>query len=759
LARKRSDTRGPEAGKLPGKADILAFIQAAQEKVGKREIARAFGIKGADRIELKRLLAELVSEGHLAGNRRHLQEKGKLPAVAGLEITRRDSQGDLLALPLDWAAEDGPPPLVLVLPPKRARDFEPALGVGDRVLARIKRLDAHDDPDEVIEGLRYAAEPMKRIERERRRLLAIFHRHARGGGTLQPVDRKELKSWAVQHGDEADATDGDLVRFDLSRRGRSGLPLPRVLEVLGNPRDQKKISLIAIHAHGIPEDFPAAALAELERLEAPTLAGRTDLRKLPLITIDPVDARDHDDAVHAAPDESGSNPGGFIVHVAIADVAQYVRPGTALDREAQLRGNSVYFPDRVVPMLPERISNDLCSLREHEDRPCLAVRLVFDRDGAKRGQTFLRALMRSAAKLSYEEAQAAIGGRPSDRAAPLLERALKPLWAAYEVLHKARSRREPLDLDLPERKLLLDSHGHVARVIVPERLEAHRLIEEFMIQANVAAAEELEKQRTPVVYRCHDQPAKERLVSLREFLETLDLTLPGAAQLRPEHFNRVLKRARETPSSELVSEVVLRAQAQAEYVPENYGHFGLNLKRYAHFTSPIRRYADLLVHRALIRGLKLGKGGLGDDEIQRLPDVCRLISQTERRAMAAERETTDRLISAHLAEHIGAVFAARISGVTRSGLFVRLADSGADGFIPAATIGEDFYRYEETAHALIGDRTGETYRLGDGVEVKLVEAVPTAGALRFEMISPGKRGSVPRKSHGRRPPYRGRPRR
>ena len=427
------------------------------------------------------------------------------------------------------------------------------------------------------------------------------------------------------------------------------------------------------------------------------------------------------------------------MHVAIADVAHYVRPGTRLDREAQLRGNSVYFPDRVVPMLPERISNDLCSLKEQVDRPCLAVRMIFDRQGNKKGHTFLRAMMRSAAKLSYEEAQAAIDGRPSAKCQPLLERTLKPLWAAYAVLAAARDQREPLDLDLPERKVLLDAEGKVARIVTPQRLEAHRLIEEFMIQANVAAAEMLEGKRAPVVYRVHDAPSKEKLTALREFLDSLGLKLPGAGALRAGDFNRVLQRAKSLPVTDLVNEIVLRAQAQAVYAAENLGHFGLHLRRYAHFTSPIRRYADLLVHRSLVRSLGLGAGGLEDAEAARLADIAQAISDAERRAMAAERETTDRLVAAYLADRVGAEFDARISGVTRSGLFVRLRETGADGFVPAATIGADYYRHHEDAHALVGDRTGEAYRLGDEVRVRLVEAIPTAGALRFEMLSEGRR--------------------
>ena len=746
MPRKPKEARR-EAG-LPSKQQILDYLRTASAKSGKREIARAFGIKGGDRIALKTLLAEMAEEGLLAGNRKSFKERGQLPPVAVLVVVARDKDGELIAEPAVWDMSEGPRPRALVLASRSGRgSAEPALGQGDRILARLTRLQDAD-----VFGYRYEAEPIKRLPREQRRLIGIFRAKAAGGGLIDPVDRKELKEWPIAPGEEGGAKPGDLVRFELSGTHRYGVTQARVVETLGNPQDQRQISLIAVHAHGIPDEFPQAVLAEVEKLEPPKLAGRTDLRALDLVTIDPVDARDHDDAVHAAPDGDAGNSGGWVVHVAIADVAHYVRPGTRLDREAQLRGNSVYFPDRVVPMLPEAISNDLCSLKEREERACLAVRLVFDKHGNKRGHTFLRAMMRSTAKLAYEEAQAAIDGRPSAKCKPLMQGALEPLWAAYRAVAQARDRREPLDLDLPERRIVLDAEGRVERVARPERLEAHRLIEEFMIQANVAAAEALEAKRAPVIYRVHDSPSKEKLAALREFLESLGLKLPGAGALKAGDFNRVLQRAKAMPVADLVNEIVLRSQSQAVYAADNLGHFGLNLRRYAHFTSPIRRYADLVVHRSLIRALGLGTGGLADAEAARLADIAQTISETERRAMAAERETTDRLIAAYLADRVGAEFDARISGVTRAGLFVRLADTGADGFVPAATIGNDYWRHHEDAHALVGDRTGFSYRLGDEVRVRLVEAIPTAGALRFEMLSEGKRhtGSAGKMPRGRR---------
>ena len=719
---------------LPTREQLLEYLSSTTEKVGKREIARAFNIRGEDRIALKALLLQLSSEGAIVGNRKAVKPRGKLPPVGVLEIVARDDEGELVAVPANWEASEGERPKILVREGRRSigPDGNGALAIGDRILARLARI-RDTDPF----GYAHEAEPIKRLPRERKRLLGIFRAAKRGGGgMIDPVDRKDLKEWPVHAGNEGDAADGELVRFDIVRRHREGVPEARVAERLGNPQDQRQISLIAIHVHGLPDGFPDSVLAEVKDLPPIETEGRLDLTKLPLVTIDPVDARDHDDAVLAEPDGDPANEGGFIVTVAIADVAHYVRSGTRLDREAKTRGNSVYFPDRVVPMLPERISNDLCSLREGEARACLATRMIFDRDGEKRRHTFHRALMRSAAKLSYQEAQAAIDGKPSERAAPMLDKALKPLWAAYAALATARDRRAPLDLDLPERKIELGEDGMVRRVHVPERLDAHRLIEEFMIQANVAAAETLEQARAPVVYRVHDKPSTEKLKSLRELLEGLDLSFPPGDHVRPKHFNTVLARAKDQPYAEFVNEVILRSQAQAVYDTANLGHFGLNLLRYAHFTSPIRRYADLLVHRSLIAALKLGAGGMTPEEKPGLKATAKDISDAERRAMVAERETIDRLISAFLADRVNAEFSGRISGVTRSGLFVKLRDTGADGFIPASTLGGgEFWRHVEEAHALVGDRSGRGFRLGDSVEVRLVEAIPTAGALRFEMLS------------------------
>ena len=730
MARKNSKAAASGEGAstnphLPSRDELLRFITENPDRAGKREIAKAFGLKGGDRIWLKDMLRDMQDEGLLKQKRRRLSRPGSLPHMVVLDIFSRDAEGGLLARPAEVEDEDGPAPLVSVRPQRSGR--APAAGVGDRVLARVF-------PSKEETGPAYTGKVVKVFEKRRRAVLGVFREMRDGTFRIEPVERRQPEL-VVDEASRKDAKDGDLVEVEPLSQGRYGLPRAKVLEVVGSMTTEKAVSMIAIHAHEIPHIFPESVLREAEAAKPATLQGREDWRKLPLVTIDPPDAKDHDDAVYAEPDPDGKNPGGVVVTVAIADVAYYVRPETALDREALNRGNSVYFPDRVVPMLPERISNDLCSLREGEARPALAVRMRFSSEGRKIDHSFHRVMMRSAARLSYEQAQAAIDGRPDDKTGPLLETVLRPLWNAYSVLKRGREAREPLELDLPERKIILKPDGTVDRVVVPPRLDAHKLIEEFMIQANVAAAETLESRRQPLVYRVHDAPSLAKQESLREFLASLEISLAHGAALRPAQFNRILARVAGTEQEQLVNEVVLRSQSQAIYARENIGHFGLNLRRYAHFTSPIRRYADLIVHRALITARNFGSDGLRETDEERLEEISALISATERRAMAAERETVDRLIAEHLAGRVNEEFSARISGVTRAGLFVLLPQYGADGFIPISTLGDDYYIFDEARHALVGQRSGCGYQLGDSVDVRLLEVAPLAGAMRFEILT------------------------
>lgn len=742
----------------PDRDAIRAFVEkerAEGREPGKREVARAFGIVGGDKIWLKRVLRELEGEDDphnavatLPGSMRNdAAPRHDMPSVIMAEIRRRDHDGELIAEPAEWnERKQGTLPQILVSIPRRLREAEAAPGIGDRALMRVERIEPDGrDPD----GPSYSGRVLK-IFGKTASVIGVFRSSKDGGGRLHPIDKRAKgREVMIPPGQTGGAQDGDLIAVSMLTSNRLGLPEGKVRERLGSLNSERAVSLIAIHTHDIPHVFPKAALAEAEEAIPAGMKNREDWRKLPLVTIDPADAKDHDDAVHAVQDADAGNPGGFIVTVAIADVAAYVPAGSALDDEALKRGNSVYFPDRVVPMLPEKLSNDLCSLKPHVERPALAVRMVIDSTGHKKHHSFHRIMMRSGAKLSYVEAQAAFDGKPGEAASALPPAILADLFMAYATVAKARDARGPLDLDLPERKLVLDESGKVIDVRVPERLAAHRLIEEFMILANVAAAETLEKAGLAFVYRSHGEPTVEKLRSLAEMLASIGQKLPKQGALRPAQFNQILRFLKGTEHETFVNEVVLRTQAQAEYTQDNIGHFGLNLRRYAHFTSPIRRYADLIVHRALIAALKLGGDNNAASSITpaHMREIATRISGAERRAMAAERETTDRLIAGYLAEHVGASFDGRVAGVTRSGLFVKLNDTGADGFIPAATLGADYYAFDERAHAMTGTRTGESWRLGDKVRVKLVETAPFAGALRFEMITDGR--VVPREDRPR----------
>lgn len=720
---------------LPTKDELLTFLRESPAKTGKREIARAFKVKGADRIRLKEMLAELADEGLISRGRRrtYTGDPTKLPPVAVVEIVRVDRDGELVAAPHNWEHEEVTPPSIVFAAQKKG---DPALGVGDRVLAKLRGL-------EEGEGYAYEARPIKKLQ-SKRRAVGVFRRQG-DGGRIQPVDKKESRELRVEPEHVNGAQDGELVQVEILGGARFGLPSAKVIERIGDVGAPRSISLIAIHEHGIETEFSDDALEIAAQAEPVTsLKGREDLRALPFVTIDPEDARDHDDAVYAQPDDDPANEGGHILWVAIADVAHYVRPGTALDREARHRGNSAYFPDRVVPMLPDSLSGDLCSLHEGVDRPCLGVRIVLDATGHKRDHAFFRALMRSAASLTYENAQAMAEERYDGPHDALGAAVIAPLYAAYRALVEARERRQPLDLDLPERRVILNDAGEVESIALRQRFDAHRLIEECMVLANVCAAETLEAKRADLVYRVHEPPQEDRIEALRETVRSIGLSFAKGQRIAPSILNRALREAAKTEFSETVSIAVLRAQTQAYYSPDNLGHFGLNLARYAHFTSPIRRYADLIVHRALIAALGLGaepkKDGLTEEEAARLGDTATLISQAERRAMLAERDSTDRYLAAYMAERIGAEFEGLVSGVARFGLFVKLDETGADGLVPVSSLGDDYYHHDAETGTLTGDRGGRTFRLGQRVTVRLEEAAPLTGGLVFTLLEGGSMG-------------------
>ncbi len=708
--------------KLPSKAEILDWISQNPTLTSKRDISKAFGIKGADRIDLKRLLKELEAEGHLSRRKKTYRDPDKLPPVSVLQITGQTPDGELWAKPLEWHGE-GAEPKVLLIP--RAADL--ALGEGDRVLGRLQEVSG--------EAHHYEARLIRRIGANPLKILGIFSKRAEGGRIL-PIDKGRDKEWSVPADATGGAKDGELVEAEQSGpKDRMGLPRARVIGRLGDPSAPKAVSLTAIHQHGIPDDFPDEVIAEADRMKPAGLKGREDLREMPLITIDPADARDHDDAVYAHADDDPKNEGGHVIWVAIADVAYYVTSGSAFDGEARKRGNSSYFPDRVVPMLPDRLSGDLCSLHEGVPRACIAVRMQIDARGEKIGHRFVRGLMRSPASLNYQEVQAAMDGQVNDKVTPLLDDVIKPLYAAHAALVHARHRRQPLDLDLPERKVQLSEEGKVLSVNFSDRLEAHKLIEECMVLANVAAAETLIARKSPLLFRVHEEPPPEKLDSLREVAEAAGLVLAKGQALKTQHLNQLLHGARDTDHSEVVNMATLRAMTQAYYAPSNFGHFGLALQSYAHFTSPIRRYADLIVHRALISAHDWGSDGLSPRDIEVLQSTGEHISDTERRSMMAERDTNDRYLAAFLSERLGDEFTGRISGVAKFGAFVRLDETGADGLIPVRSLGREFFHFDRDAATLMGADTGTTIGLGQRVTVKLSEAAPVTGGIALELVS------------------------
>ena len=721
---------------FPTRDQVMDFITSSDQPAGKREIAKAFGLKGQEKIALKALLKDMADEGLLdIGPARAFHKMGGVPKVTVLRIVDVDDT-TLIATPERWEAEGQPAPRLRVL----ERGKRGALTIGDRILARTEEA-----------GRGWVAHPMKKLAKASEELLGVVEAGEGGKLWLRPVDKRIRKDTPIS--DVGNAKPGDLVLAEPV--GRPPRISARVTDILGDPFAPRSFSLIAIHKHGIPHVFPEKV--EDEAVAASTIAlhedKREDLRHLPIVAIDPVDARDHDDAVWAAPDEDPANLGGYSAIVAIADVSYYVRPGSALDKEARKRGNSVYFPDLVVPMLPHQLSSDMCSLRAGQDRAAMACHLTINAQGKVTAWRFTRAIIRVAAVLAYEDAQAAIdgerpltlrGGVGESSAHDLLEAALNPLWACWKLLRKAREKRDPLALDLPERRVVLDENGKIVSVAVRERLDAHMLIEDYMIAANVAAAKALETKKAPVMYRVHEPPSREKLVALKEYLATFDIDFALGQVIKPSTFNRLIDRIGEAEEKPQIMEQILRSQTQAYYAPQNMGHFGLALGSYAHFTSPIRRYADLLVHRALVGayGLELPapKGGvlpdrtsLSSDDYENMGRVGEMISQHERRAMEAERETIDRYVAAYLAAHVGELVDARITGVQNFGFFATVEGLGGDGLVPVSTMGDERFFFDEAGRALEGVESGDRYTVGQHLQLRLAEADPINGSLRFEL--------------------------
>jgi ribonuclease R len=701
---------------LPTQAQILDFITQSEVPAGKREIAKAFGLTAQEKIALKAMLKDMADEGLIdSAPGRAFHKMGGLPKVTVLRIADVDDGGNVWAVPDRWEA-DGPVPRLRVRERKRG-----ALGIGERILARTEEA-----------GNGWIAHPMKVLARASEQILGVLRQEGERFW-LTGVEKKERREFPVS--DTGGAAAGDLVMAEMG--GRPPRITVRVVQRLGDPFAPRSFSLIAIHKLGIPDVFTGDTLDEAKRVSALSLGeDREDLTHLPIVAIDPVDARDHDDAVWAALHEDG----GWQAVVAIADVSFYVRPGSELDREARRRGNSVYFPDRVVPMLPEILSAEVCSLKEGEDRAALVCHLHISKSGKLESWRFARARIRIAANLAYEEAQATI-----DADAGAMIDVLRPLWACWRALAKARDAREPLDLDLPERRVVLDEQGRIMSVAPRERLDAHRLIEDYMIAANVAAAKALEAKKAPVMYRVHEPPSREKLVALKDYLETFDVPFALGQVIRPATFNHILDRIGDADFRPQVMEQVLRTQTQAYYAPANQGHFGLSLGSYAHFTSPIRRYADLVVHRALVAAYGLGEGGLTKADAEAMEQIGTTISALERRAMEAERDTIDRYVAAFLAERVGETVSARITGVQNYGFFATVEGIGGDGLMSVRDLGGEYFRFDEAARTLTGEDSGEAYALGQRLELRLAEANPVSGALRFEL--PGGKGAAPGPRH------------
>ena len=722
---------------FPSKQKILDFVRDTPGRVGKREIARAFKLDVDQKRLLKSVLKEMKNEGVLdAGRRKQVSDPTTLPNVTIIEISGVDLDGEVLAKPAKWDAEIAPP--TIYMSPVRTKTG--ALGIGDRALARLKPIE---------DG--YVAEIIRPIAAAPDDVLGIVVQ-VEGERRIQPIEKRNRNDYVIERSSiEADV--GDLVRAETIGRNRIGLKRAKIVERIAEAEGPRAISLISVHHHRIPVSFPEATSKQAEDAKAAPLGKRDDLRSVPLVTIDGEDARDFDDAVFAEPDDDPKNVDGFKIMVAIADVGWYVRPGDDLDKAAFERGNSVYFPDRVVPMLPEELSNGWCSLRPHEDRPCLVAHLRIDNAGNLLSKRFKRAMMRSHARLTYNQVQAAQDGNPDEMTAQLMDNVIKPLYDAFAVLLAAREERGALELDLPERRVILDDNGSIAKVEPRERLDSHKLIEEFMVLANVAAAEFLEEKKRPCMYRIHDEPSLTKIESLSEVLQSIGVRFDKGQVVTPKRFNQILARAADQPYSQMMNDVVLRSQSQAKYEPNNIGHFGLALRRYCHFTSPIRRYSDLLVHRALIRGMTPSAGSLPEDHGD-FVKIGEHLCVTERRAQVAERDAMDRYAADYLKDRVGATFGARISGVSRFGLFVNIDGIGADGLVPIRSLPDDYYVHDEDRHVLTGRSNKLTFRLGDRVEVNLVEATPVTGGLVFEIAgytTPEKTKPKPHKPGGGKP--------
>ena len=708
---------GHNKSQLPTRDQILELILNSRGTVGRREIARTFGLRGSDRNWLRQELKNLKKEGLIGGDRRRMTRPDEIPNVTVIEVSHIDSHGDALCIPLKHNNRLSPATIYLSIRPNNP--VNP--GVGDRVLARLKKMQDGS----------YEAVPIRVLPSTPVKIIGLIHA-TKNGATITSIARSDRQDLYVKKENLLGATDGDYV---VAQRISNSQREARVIERLGAKDDPYIVSLLVLRSKNVPINFDSETTVLAKSKTVPELGSRRDFRETPFVTIDGHDARDFDDAVWAAPDTASTNQGGWNLQIAIADVAYYVHEGDALDKTARLRGNSVYCPDRVVPMLPESLSTGVCSLKPNEDRACIVACIKIDAEGNIIKKNFARGLMRSVARLTYEQVQSAFDGIHDEVTGSLATKVIKPLYGAFFALNRARQKRGTLELEIPDRKVKFDKAGRVHAIDEQQRLDSHRMIEEFMITANVAAAELLEQHSAPVMYRIHERPAPDKIESLAEAVNNFGLKFIKNNKIDPRAFSLLVTDARKKNISTVINEIVLRTQSQAVYGPLRIGHFGLGLKTYCHFTSPIRRYSDLLVHRSLITALKLGSDGHSSGFAQKYAAIGEEISKTERRAMAVEREIQSRLVTGFVADRIGAEFNAQIIGITRFGIFVRLNDNGAEGLIPIGTLPGDWYNVDKSGLKMTEERSGSHFHLGETIDVKLVEAMPITGSLKFAIVA------------------------
>ena len=706
---------------------ILQSLASADGPLTLDALAERLELAAPDRAEaLAKRLAAMVRDGQVLQNRRG----GYVPAdqldlIHGTVIANPDGFGFLR--PDSGVGDD------LFLPPAEMRKVMH----GDRAMASVTGLDRRGRREGVI---------VEVLERRLNRLIGRFTIES-GISYVVPDDRRIQRNIQVPADARLQAQHGQLVVCEITTPAAERRPpIGKVLAVLGDALTPSLVVEAAIHGHELPHEFPAQVLAEATaiplQVDAATAASRVDLRALPLVTIDGEDAKDFDDAVHCEP-----NRQGFRLVVAIADVSSYVRPGTPLDDEAQLRATSVYFPGFVVPMLPETLSNGICSLNPKVDRLCFVCDMQVDRDGEVTRSKFYEAVMNSHARLTYTQVWKAVGEGDAEARAqvgallPQLER----LHQLYQVLAKARARRGAIEFESSEVRFVLDNRGEVTQAGMLVRNDAHKLIEECMIAANVEAAKFLLAAKVPAPYRIHDKPPESKYADLLEFLKEFALRMPPWAKLQPKDFASLLAKVRDRPDATLLESVILRSQSQAVYSPENIGHFGLALQAYAHFTSPIRRYPDLLVHRAIKHVLAHGKreAFYTPREMATLALQC---SERERRADEAEREVDERYRAAWMEQHVGGEFDGTISGVTSFGLFVELDQSKVNGLVHVTQLPKDFYRFDPVRKTLTGERTGREFRLGDRLRIVVLKASLEERKIDFRLSE--ERGSTPSPSRG-----------